>query len=70
MNEEDNPFKDDELVSIQLPRRQYEVLKTMIAREEAYSWFTAALKNSWLWIVGGGILTVLILWDRIAPSFK
>lgn len=58
-------FKDDELINIKLPRKQYEMLKDIIAREEAYNWFTSALRSSWLWIVGGGILTLILLYDRL-----
>lgn len=61
----DDDFKDEELISIKLPRSQYEMLKKMIKREEANEWFVNSLKNSWIWIVGGGILTLIMLWDRI-----
>lgn len=63
--EEFQDFKDDELINIKLPRRQYEVLKNMIEREQSYDRLTSTLKSSWIWIVGGGILTLFLLWDRL-----
>lgn len=66
--EELQDFKDDELINIKLPRRQYERLKTMIEREEAYDRLTSMLKSSWIWIVGGGMLTIFLLYDRIATG--
>lgn len=64
MNEEDNDFKDDELITIKLPRSQYKTLQDMIKREEAYSWFQSTLKSNYLWVVGGGILTMWALYDK------
>lgn len=66
----DDDFKEDELISIKLPRAQYEILKTMIKREQAYNWFKKALTNSGLWVVGGGILTLLLLYDKIILLFN
>ena len=63
MTEED--FKDDQLISIKLPRSQYELLKTMIKREEAYNWVINGLRNNLVWIVSGGILTIFMLYDKI-----
>jgi hypothetical protein len=64
MTENTEDFKDDELIVIKLPRKKYEILNNMIEREQAYNWFTSALKSSWLWIVGGGILSIILLYDR------
>jgi len=57
-------FRGDELINIKLSRDKYEVLKNMIEREQSYSRLTGMLKSSWLWVVGGGILTFYLLWDR------
>ena len=66
MNEEElQDFKDDELINIKLPRKQYKVLQTMIEREETYSRLTGMFKSTWIWVVGGGILTLILLWDRL-----
>lgn len=60
-----NDFKDEELISIKLPRKQYKRLVMMLEREEAYDKLTNMLKSSWIWVVGGGILTLFLLWDRL-----
>lgn len=62
--EELNDFKNDELINIKLPRKEYEVLKVLIEREQTYSRLTNSLKSSWIWVVGGGILTLIMLYDR------
>lgn len=68
--EELDDFKNDELINIKLPRKEYEVLKTMIEREQTYTRLTNSLKSSWIWIVGGGALTLFLLWDRIHMGVK
>lgn len=68
MIEED--FKEDELITIKLPRKEYEMLKVMIKREEASQWFVNYLKSSWVWVIGGGVLTLILLWDRIHLGVK
>lgn len=70
MIDNNDDFKEDELINIKLPRKQYEVLKTMIEREETYTRLTNALKSSWIWVIGGGILTLILLWDRIHLGVK
>lgn len=70
MIDDPDDFNKDELINIKLPRKQYELLKTMIEREEAYGWFTNTLKSSWLWIVGGGVLTLIMLYDRFHVGIK
>lgn len=62
-------FKDDELIEIKLPRKDYEILRTIIKREEAYSWFTAAIKNHWVWVAGGGIVILWNLYERFHTLF-
>lgn len=64
----EDDFKEDELINIKLPRKQYEVLKVMIEREQTYDRLTSMLKSSWIWIVGGGILTIILLYDRIVTG--
>lgn len=66
----EDDFKEDELINIKLPRKQYEILKIMIEREQAYDRLTSMLKSSWIWIVGGGMLTLVLLWDRIHLGVK
>jgi len=58
-------FKDDELVDVQLPRSQYKILKEVIQREEAYNWFYRMIVTNWIFIVAGGVLTVLLLFEKL-----
>lgn len=62
MNED---FKNDELIEIKLPRSDYEVLKAMIEREQAFNWLKRSVKASAIWIVGGGAVTFLLLYEKI-----
>ncbi len=61
--------EDDEIITVQLPRKEYKILRQVIEREEAYSWFKRQLATSWIWIVGGGALTLLLLWDKVYNLF-
>jgi len=58
-------FKDDELIDVQLPRSQYKILKEVIQREEAYNWFYRMIITNWIFIVAGGVLTVLLLFEKL-----
>lgn len=57
--------KNDEIINVKLPRSQYDILREVIRREEAYNYWTARIKSSWVFVVGGGILTIFLLWDKI-----
>jgi len=58
-------FKDDELIDVQLPRSQYKILKEVIQREEVYNWFYRMIVTNWIFIVAGGVLTVLLLFEKL-----
>lgn len=62
MSEDD--FKDDELITIKLPRKQYEMLKSILEREEAMSWLQSRVKAWWIWTAAGGLIAVWTLWDK------
>jgi len=61
MTEQD--YRDEEIIVVKLPRKDYLILKDVIKREEAYSWFSAWIKSWWVWAVAGGILTLVALYD-------
>lgn len=61
----DDLNKQDEIVDIRLPRAEAEILRQMIKREETYTNITAMFKSSWVWVIAGGALTVITLWDKI-----
>lgn len=63
--EELEDFKDDELINVKMPRGKYKRLMKMIEREEGYDWLTLTLSTSWIWVVGGGVLTIWLLYDKL-----
>jgi hypothetical protein len=70
MNEEElQDFKNEELINIKLPRSQYDILKKMLREREAYTTLSTQVKNSWIWIVGSGVLAFMLLYDRFHPSW-
>lgn len=66
----ENDFDDDELIQIELPRKEYNTLKKMIEREVAYNWFISKLKNNSIFVIGGGIVTLFLLYDRLVPYLQ
>lgn len=58
-------FRDDELIDVKLPRKDYEMLREMIKKQEAMSWLGRYLKNVGL-VAAGGFLTLWALWDKIS----
>lgn len=66
----ESDYKDLELVEVKLPRKDLEILREMLEREAAYSWFTKKLKSYWIWGVAGGVLTVALLYHEIVGIFK
>lgn len=63
MTEDD--FKDDELINVKLPRKDFLLMTKIIAERRAYNTFTDALKNNWIFVVGAGLLALWGLWDQI-----
>ena len=61
---EENEQSEYDIVNVRLPRSEYNRLKNMLERERAYDWLTTKIKTHAIWIVGGGILTLWILYDK------
>lgn len=55
---------DDEIITVQLPRSQYKLLREIIKREETYSYIGKKLTSLWVWAFAGGVMTVWALWDK------
>lgn len=60
----DEDYKQDELVNVKLPRGDLEIVRKVIEREKAYSWLTLTLKTNWIWVVAGGCIALLTLYDK------
>lgn len=58
-------YSEDELIDVELPRAEYKILKDVIQREEAYNWFYKWITGNWIFIVGGGILTLILLYEKL-----
>lgn len=65
-----NPNKDDEIIEVKLPRKDYETLRDILARENAYTWFKSTMRSWWVWSVAGGILSIFMFFDTIRGLFK
>jgi hypothetical protein len=61
----EDDFVQDELINVKLPRSKYEVLRKMIEREETWNWLQRWLANNWIFIIGGGLLSLIILWEKV-----
>jgi hypothetical protein len=61
----DDLLKDDEIITVKLPRKDYEIMRKLIRERETMDNVTAAIKSFWIWGLAGSILTVWALWDKI-----
>lgn len=57
--------EEDEIIAIFLPRSKYEVLRTILEREESYNWFRNWIRSHWIFIVGSGLLTGFAVYREI-----
>lgn len=64
----DEDFKSDEVINVRLSRQDYNRLKEILARERAYSWFTSRIKSNWIFFLGGGILTMILLYEKFQSA--
>lgn len=56
---------EDEIITVKLPREDYETLRQVIKREQAFS-YLAKLARSWfVWTVASGLVALWALWDKI-----
>lgn len=65
------PIEDeDEIINVRLPRKDYELMRKMIQREHVFSWLERTFKASAIWVIAGGILSVILLWDKLVGMIK
>lgn len=55
----------DEIIDVRLPRRDYEIIRTMIDRERTYTWIGNWCRSGWLWAVVGSAILLVTLWEKI-----
>lgn len=64
----DNPH--DEIIDVRLPRAEYDRLRVILERERTYNWITNRIHSTWIWVLGGGVVIFLTLYDRITEVVK
>lgn len=62
---EDEMTRQDEIVTVRLPRHEYDTLRALIQERKTYSNLVIMIKTHWIWAVGGGLLTLYTFWDKI-----
>lgn len=62
--------KQDEIIDVRLPRKDYETLREVIERENAYTWFKTTIRSWWVWAIAGGLISIFTLSDVIKGVFK
>jgi hypothetical protein len=65
----DDINKEDELVDVKLPRKEFEIMREMIKKQEALGWLGKYFRNVLL-VAAGGIITLLAFWDSIQNFFS
>lgn len=63
-----NDNQKDEIIDVRLPREDFEQLREILARERSYKWFTSKVKSNWIFVVGGGLLTFLLLYEKFQTA--
>jgi hypothetical protein len=56
--------KEDEIIDVKLPRKDYEIMREMIRKQEALGWLGQYIRNVLL-VAIGGFLTLFTFWDSI-----
>ena len=66
----DNDYKQDEIIDVKLPRKDFETLREILERESAYTWLKSTMRSWWLWTVVAGIIGVISLYDIVKGALK
>lgn len=62
--DKDHYSDKDEIIVVRMPRRDYLIMRDMINRQKALNWVGRWFKHV-IFVAAGGIITVMLLWDRI-----
>ena len=65
----DDLLKEDEIIEVKLPMRDYKILREVIEREKTWNWITKWLKSGFMWTVIGTIIILLTFWEQIKKVF-
>lgn len=69
-DEEDLNDAEQKIFFLKLQRSEIKILREMIAREEAVSWFWARFSGFWKWGLAGTILTGFAVYEKIWEKFS
>lgn len=61
---------DDEIITVNIPRKDYKILREMIDRERTYSWVKNYLRSLWVWGFVGGLLALSTFSDKIFNAIR
>ncbi len=56
--------REDEIIDVKLPRKDYEIMREMIRKQEALGWLGRYFRNVIL-VAIGGFITLFTFWDSI-----
>jgi hypothetical protein len=56
--------RDDEIIDVKLPRKDYEIMREMIRKQEALGWLGRYFRNVIL-VATGGFISLFMFWDSI-----
>lgn len=56
--------RDDEIIDVKLPRKDYEIMREMIRKQAALGWLGQYVRNILL-VAIGGFITLFTFWDSI-----
>lgn len=62
--------KWDELVDVRLPRKEYEKLREILMREQAYSVLTNKVRSWWVFAVAGGLIALVTFWEKFSSLVR
>lgn len=65
----DDINKEDELIDVKLPRKDFEIMREMIKKQEALSWLGRYARNVLL-VFAGGVITLITFWENISSFFQ
>jgi hypothetical protein len=65
----DDINRDDEIIDVKLPRKDYEIMRDMIRKQEALGWLGQYFRNVIL-VAIGGFISLFMFWDSIKTFFQ
>ena len=70
MTEAPKDYAPDEVINVRLPRKDYELLREILVRENAYSWLGNRIRSFWVFVIAGGLLATFTLGEKLIGIFR